>query len=222
MHQSNKTDPMLGRRVNDFLTQMGVQTPVVKSSLDEHQKIAEIEHHMTKILETLGLDLKDDSLIETPKRVAKMFVEELYWGLDFGKFPKCTTVENKMGYDEMVIERGIKVMSDCEHHLRTIYGVAHVAYIPHKRVLGLSKMPRIVDYFARRPQIQERLCEQVFHALQYILDTDDIAVVVEAKHMCVTQRGVEDVGADTITSKLGGRFKEEPDMRAEFMSLIRK
>lgn len=219
--QKTKCDHTLGQAVNAYLTEKGVQTPLVENDLSEHQKIARIEGLMKDVLETLGLDLNDDSLSETPKRVAKMFVNELYWGLDFDKFPKATTVQNKMGYDEMVVEKNIKVMSDCEHHLRTITGHAHVAYIPKDTVLGLSKLNRIVDYFARRPQIQERLAEQVYHALVYILGTEDVAVVIEAEHFCVKQRGIEDENSYTVTSKLGGDFKHDPYTRAEFMSLIR-
>jgi GTP cyclohydrolase I len=170
----------------------------------------------------LGLDLDDDSLAETPNRVAKMYVNEIFWGLDWDAFPKCTTVDNKMKYDEMVIERNINVQSNCEHHFVVIDGKATVAYIPKKKVLGLSKMNRIVEYFAKRPQIQERLTEQIYHALQFILETDDIAVLIDAQHYCVKSRGVEDVGSSTITSKLGGEFKTDQAVRAEFMNLVNK
>jgi GTP cyclohydrolase I len=171
-------------------------------------------------MEKLGLDLKDDSLIETPKRVAKMYVNEVFWGLDYDAFPKCTAVDNKMKYDEMVVERNINVQSNCEHHFVVIDGVATVGYIPKQKVLGLSKINRVVEYFSKRPQIQERLTEQIYHALQYILETDDIGVVVHAQHFCVRSRGVEDVGSSTVTSKLGGCFKNEPAVRAEFMRLV--
>lgn len=217
-----KTDRALGLNVQEYLEKMGVATPVDPERLKESSeyKIARIKEHMVSIMLHLGLDLKDDSLMDTPQRVAKMFVNELYWGLLPENFPKCTTVDNKMGYDEMVIERNIKVMSDCEHHLRTIVGKAHVAYIPKDKVLGLSKLNRVVEYFSRRPQIQERLAEQIYHALTHILGTDDVAVVIDAEHFCVKQRGVEDVGSSTVTSKLGGSFMQ-PSQRAEFMSLIR-
>jgi GTP cyclohydrolase I len=219
--QKTKVDADLGYRVNDYLQLVGVQTPMRKTDLTNQEKIDIIEQKMVEVLEVLGLDLTDDSLMETPKRVAKMFVNELYWGLDPAKFPKCTTVENRMKYDEMVIEKNITVMSDCEHHLRPISGVAHVGYIPKDKVLGLSKMNRIVEYFARRPQIQERLAEQIYHALAYILGTENVAVVIEAEHFCVKQRGVEDHCSNTVTSKLGGDFKNDPAVRAEFMSIIR-
>ena len=159
--------------------------------------------------------------MDTPKRVAKMYVNEIFWGLDYEAFPKCTAVDNKMKYDEMVIERNINVQSNCEHHFVVIDGLATVAYIPNEKVLGLSKLNRVVEYFAKRPQIQERLTEQVYYALQYILETDNIAVVVDAQHYCVKSRGVEDTGSSTITTKLGGCFKHDPQARAEFMAIIK-
>ena len=136
-------------------------------------------------MKALGMDLSDDSLSETPKRVAKMLVHETLWGLDYEAFPKCTTVSNKMGYNEMVVERNVNVQSNCEHHALPIYGVATVAYVPKDKVLGLSKINRVVEYFSKRPQIQERLTEQVFHALQFILETTDVAVMIDAEHFCV-------------------------------------
>ena len=163
-------------------------------------------------MKLLELDLSDDSLVDTPKRVAKMYVNEIFWGLDYEAFPKCTAVDNKMKYDEMVIERNINVQSNCEHHFVVIDGVATVAYI--------SKLNRVVEYFAKRPQIQERLTEQVYHALSYILDTENIGVIVDAQHYCVKSRGVEDVGSSTITSKLGGCFKNDPAVRNEFMNIV--
>ena len=214
-----KTDPELGRKVNDYLTQMGVQTPTINNNLSRSDKIDIIEDKFRVIMETLGLDLSDDSLIETPKRVAKMLVQETMWGLDYDAFPKCTAVDNKMKYDEMVVERNVNVKSNCEHHFVVIDGLATVGYIPNKKVLGLSKINRIVEYFSKRPQIQERLTEQVFHALSYILETDNIGVVIDAKHYCVSARGVEDTGSSTVTSKLGGAFKNEPAVRSEFMKL---
>jgi len=219
----SKTDHKLGAEVNLYLSEQGVQTPMTELIFEpEDEKIDQIKDKMTEILTILGLDLDDDSLAETPLRVAKMFVKELYWGLSPDRFPKCTTVANKMGYDEMVLEKNIKVMSDCEHHLRTIVGKAHVAYIPKNKVLGLSKLNRIVDYFSRRPQIQERLAEQIYHALVYILGTDNVAVIIDAEHFCVKQRGIQDVGSSTVTSKLGGVFKKDPSTRAEFMNLVKQ
>jgi GTP cyclohydrolase IA len=220
----NKTKcaPELGRKIHEHLVKMGVETPQVENNLSRTDKIEIIEAKMTDILTALGLDLSDDSLIETPKRVAKMYVNEIFWGLDYDAFPKCTTVENKMNYDEMVVERNITVMSNCEHHLVIIDGLATVAYIPNKKVLGLSKINRVVEYFAKRPQIQERLTEQVFYALCYILDTDNVAVMIDAKHYCVASRGVEDTSSSTVTCKLGGGFKTDPAARAEFLSIARR
>lgn len=216
-----KIDPELGIRVHEHLVKMGVETPSKDPGLERKEKIDIIEAHMAGILRTLGLDLKDDSLAETPKRWAKMAVNEIFWGLDYEAFPKCTTVENKMGHDEMVVERGINVMSSCEHHLVTIDGLATVAYVPENKILGISKINRIVEYFAKRPQIQERLTEQIFYALQYILETDNVAVMIDAKHYCVASRGVEDTGSRTVTSRLGGGFKTDPAARAEFLSIAR-
>jgi GTP cyclohydrolase I len=220
-YNKTKCDPELGKQVHEHLVKCGVETPTKENSLDRKEKIEKIEAHFHSIMQALGLDLFDDSLIETPKRVAKMFVNEIFWGLDYEAFPKCTTVDNKMKYDEMVVERNVNVQSNCEHHFVVIDGLATVAYIPNQKVLGLSKINRIVEYFSKRPQIQERLTEQIFHALQFILETENVAVVIDARHFCVKARGVEDVGSSTVTSKLGGGFKTDPAVRAEFMSLVR-
>lgn len=217
-----KCDPVLGRQVHDHLVKMGVETPTVENGLSRTDKIEIIEKKFTDIMTAMGLDLSDDSLVETPLRVAKMYINEIFWGLDYDAFPKCTTVENKMRYDEMVVEREVNVQSNCEHHFVIIDGKATVGYIPNKKVLGLSKINRIVEYFSKRPQIQERLTEQVFHALSYILETENVAVVIDAQHYCVKSRGVEDVGSSTVTSKLGGCFKNEPAVRAEFMNIVNK
>jgi GTP cyclohydrolase I len=217
-----KCDPELGQQVHEYLVKMGVETPQVENNISRTDKIEIIETKFRDIMQTLGLDLSDDSLMETPKRVAKMYVNEVFWGLDYDAFPKCTTVENKMHYDEMVVERNVIVMSHCEHHFVTIDGLATVGYIPNTKVLGLSKINRIVEYFAKRPQIQERLTEQVFHALCYILETDNIAVMIDARHYCVAARGVEDTGSSTVTCKLGGGFKTDSSARAEFLSIARQ
>ena len=219
-YNKTKCDPELGQRVHQHLIKCGVETPTTQHNMDRKDKIAEIEKSFTHIMQVLGLDLEDDSLIETPKRVAKMYVNEIFWGLDYEAFPKCTTVDNKMKYDEMVIERNVNVQSNCEHHFVVIDGLATVAYIPNQKVLGLSKINRIVEYFSKRPQIQERLTEQIYHALQFILETDNIAVVIDAQHYCVKSRGVEDTGSSTVTSKLGGCFKTDDRVRAEFMSIV--
>lgn len=220
---TGKTNGKLGEEVHNLLVAQGVETPtteaVYSSSLAKEHFI---EARVREIMGVLGLDLTDDSLQDTPTRVAKMFVRELFWGLDTDNFPKCTTVENKMGYDEMVLVRDISVMSQCEHHWQNIVGVAHVAYIPNDKVLGLSKLNRVVEYFARRPQIQERMTEQVYFALAHILGTPDVAVVIEADHYCVKARGIQDGSSRTTTSKLGGGFKDNPSLRAEFINLLGK
>ena len=216
-----KTDPVLGKKVHEYLMSVGVETPVIDNGLSRKEKIDTIENNFKEIVTTLGLDLEDDSLTETPKRVAKMYVNEIFWGLDYAAFPKVTVVDNKMKYNEMVVERGISVQSYCEHHLVNIDGLATVGYIPNNKVLGLSKMNRVVEYFSRRPQIQERLTEQIYHALSYILETENVALTIDAKHFCVKSRGVEDTECSTVTSRLGGNFKEHPEVRAEFLALLK-
>lgn len=218
-----KTNPELGLEIHKHLLSLGMETPGVSENFsnDRKEKIDLIEEKFTDIMNILGLDLTDDSLTETPKRVAKMFVNEIFWGLDPLAFPKCTAVQNKMQYDEMVVERNISVQSNCEHHFVVIDGFATVAYIPKEKVLGLSKLNRVVEYFSKRPQIQERLTEQIYHALSYILETEDVAVVIDAKHYCVKARGVEDTNSHTVTSKLGGVFKTNPQVRSEFLNLAR-
>ena len=231
-YNKTKTDPVLGKQIHQYLQAVGVETPVndERIKVDRKHKIGKIQGHFTQIMEIMGLDLEDDSLVETPNRVAKMLCNETMWGLDWEAFPKCTVVENKMRYDEMVIERNITVQSNCEHHFLPIVGYATIAYVPKDKVLGLSKLNRVVEYFAKRPQIQERLTEQVYHALSYILygpqtnpenfHDAPIAVVIEGKHLCVSSRGVEDVTSSTITSKLGGNFKTDTALRAEFMKFV--
>ena len=214
-----KTDPHLGQKVHEYLVSVGVETPVTKNGLSSKEKIDKIEGNFNQILDTLGLDRADDSLLDTPKRIAKMYVNEIFWGLDYEAFPKATVVENKMKYNEMVIVKNISVQSNCEHHFVVIDGLACVAYVPKEKVLGLSKINRIVEYFAKRPQIQERLTEQVYHALSFILETEDVAVMIDAQHYCVKSRGVEDTGSSTITSRLGGGFKSDHKARTEFLSL---
>ena len=218
-----KCDPILGRKVREHLTKIGLETPLnLDNKMSTKEKIAGIERKFREIMDILGLDLDDDSLIDTPSRVGKMYVTELFYGLDVETFPKCTAVDNKMKYDEMVVERNINVMSQCEHHFITISGGATVAYIPNEKVLGLSKMNRIVEYFSKRPQIQERLTSQIYHALSFILETENVAVMIDAKHYCVAARGVEDTGSTTITSHLGGAFKDDSATRQEFMALANK
>ena len=223
-YNKTKCDPELGLKVHEYLVKCGVETPIKETGqiIDRKGKIDVIESLFTDIMKTLGLDLTDDSLIDTPKRVAKMYVNEIFWGLDYEAFPKCTTVDNKMHYNEMVVERNVNVQSNCEHHFVVIDGLATVAYVPKDKVLGLSKINRIVEYFSKRPQIQERLTEQIFHTLQYILDTEDVAVLIDAQHYCVKSRGVEDTGSSTVTVRLGGGFKNHPEVRNEFYQIARQ
>jgi len=216
-----KTDPTLGQKVHEYLVTVGVETPITNNGLSRQEKIDKIENNFNQIMDTLGLDREDDSLIDSPKRIAKMYVNEIFWGLDYEAFPKATVVENKMKYNEMVIVKNISVQSYCEHHFVVIDGLACVAYVPKEKVLGLSKINRIVEYFAKRPQIQERLTEQVYHALSFILETENIAVMIDGDHYCVKSRGVEDTGSSTITSRLGGAFKSDHKARAEFIALVK-
>lgn len=192
-------------------------TPMVHNGFSNEEKIEKITKKFTEIMETLGLDLEDDSLSETPRRVAKMYVNEVFSGLDPKKFPKMTVIENKMNYDQMIVVQNISCLSFCEHHFLPIDGFATVAYIPNKKVIGLSKINRIVQYFSRRPQVQERLTKQITDCLQYILETEHVAVHVNAKHYCVIMRGIEDTGSTTSTADLRGHFKTLQETREEFI-----
>ncbi len=223
MSHIGKTDPKLGNEVELRLKLRGIHTPTILDNLNEsdENKMSIIESHTHKIWETLGLDMSDDSLEGTPKRIAKMLVKEIYWGLKPENFPKITTIENKMNYDQMLVESDITVMSSCEHHGVVIDGKAFVAYIPKEKVIGLSKINRIVNYFSRRPQVQERLTAQILETLKFILDTEDVAVVINAVHYCVKSRGIEDQSSSTFTSALSGEFMSDPTVRSEFMSLVR-
>jgi len=213
-----KTDVKLGEEVKKHLLKNKIETPLRECSFGSEIKKVKIEHHFKNIMIELGLDLADDSLMDTPRRVSKMFVDEIFYGLDYANFPKITTVENKMQYDEMLIIKGCQVSSTCEHHFVVIDGLAKIAYIPKDKVIGLSKINRIVKFFSKRPQIQERLTEQIFAALQFILKTDSIAVEIDATHFCVKSRGVEDSGSSTVTRKLGGVFMTKPEVRNEFLN----
>lgn len=197
-------------------------TPIRNDAFDilDEEKISIIEKNVYNILDTLGMDLTDDSIKGTPKRVAKAWVNELFGGLNPQKMPKTSTFENKYSYNEMLVEKNITVYSTCEHHLLPIIGKAHVAYFSKGTVVGLSKMNRIVDYFAKRPQVQERLTMQVVRALQKALDTDDVACVIDAKHLCVNSRGIRDVDCSTVTAEFGGKFKEI-NIKREFLDYIR-
>ena len=207
-------------RVRDALLKRGLETPMIASNLSNEEKKARIEERFTEIMEILGLDLRDDSLAETPQRIAKMYVQEIFGGLDYRNFPKLTVIENKMQVDEMLKVRDIDLSSTCEHHFVTIDGRATVAYIPRKKIIGLSKINRIVRFFAQRPQVQERLTEQVLLALQTLLETDDVAVNMTAVHYCVKARGVMDTNSATTTTALGGVFKSQPETRREFLMSV--
>lgn len=187
--------------------------------LTSNEKIDIIKDDVKHIMQTLGLDLNDDSLSGTPKRVAKMFVNEIFGGLDPQKKPKASTFDNKYKYGEMLVEKNITLYSTCEHHLLPIVGRAHVAYISNGTVVGLSKMNRIVDYYAKRPQVQERLTIQIVRELQQVLNTEDVACVIDAKHLCVNSRGIRDIESSTVTSEFGGKFKEK-ETRREFLDYI--
>lgn len=189
-------------------------------NISDDEKIELIKKDVENILQTLGMDLTDDSIKGTPNRVAKMFVKEIFGGLNPNKKPGSSTFENKYKYGEMLVEKNITIYSTCEHHLLPIVGRAHVAYISNGTVVGLSKMNRIVDYFAKRPQVQERLTIQIVQELKKVLNTEDVACVIDAKHLCVNSRGIRDIESSTVTSEFGGRFKEET-IRREFLDYIK-
>jgi len=204
-------------QVRDALIECGLETPMTENKYSPAERKVKIEAHMRAVLELMSLDLTDDSLIDTPKRIAKMYVDEIFSGLDYANFPKITIIQNKMHFDEMVKVNDITMMSTCEHHLVTIDGLATVAYLPKKNIIGLSKINRIVRFFAQRPQVQERLTQQVLVALQTLLETKDVAVKIDAVHYCVKSRGVMDSSSSTTTTSLGGIFKSNPATRHEFL-----
>jgi len=214
----------LGKKVQAYLKELGIETPTKEHILPTRYGPALVatEDAATHLLQALRLDTDDDSMKGTAKRLAKMYVEELFWGLDYSKFPDCTEVANKMKYEEMVVRDGIDVKSMCEHHFLPIVGRATVAYLPKDKVLGLSKMDRIVDFFSRRPQVQERLTEQIAATLMLVLGTENVAVVIRAQHFCVSHRGVQGSDSTTITSRLHGKFFTVDSLRAEFLALTRK
>ena len=204
--------------VRDTLLEHGLETPMVENGLSAEEKYSRINKQMVQVLETLGLDLNDDSLAETPHRIAKMYVHEIFSGLDYRHFPKLSLIENKMGANEMVKVKDIDLTSTCEHHFVTIDGAAKVAYIPKDTIIGLSKINRIVRFFGQRPQVQERLTRQILVALQALLGTEDVAVSIDATHYCVKSRGIMDSNSTTSTTALGGCFKENIHTRAEFLN----
>ena len=203
--------------VKAALVERGLETPMIENGLSRNEKYNLIKASMKDIVTTLGLDLRDDSLTETPHRIAKMYVDELFGGLDYRNFPKISVIDNKMGVEEMVKVDNISVISTCEHHFVTIDGASRVAYIPNDKIIGLSKINRIVRFFAQRPQVQERLTQQILVALQTLLETHDVAVTIDATHYCVKSRGVMDSNSSTQTTALGGQFKADHRTRAEFL-----
>lgn len=199
-----------------------VDTPLRTDAFDlsDEEKIAKIEAHMIGIMETLGLDLTDDSLKGTPKRVAKMYVKEAFGGLNPKRKPEMSTFNNTYRYNEMLVEKNIVLYSTCEHHFLPIVGRAHIAYISTGKVVGLSKLNRIVDFYAKRPQVQERLTKQIVKELQKAMNTEDVACIIDAKHLCVNSRGIRDIDSSTVTSEFGGRFRTDDQMRREFIKYI--
>jgi GTP cyclohydrolase I len=215
--QNAQTLSSSAHKVKQALESRGLETPMVPNSYTAEQKKQKIEHHMREILTLLELDLRDDSLVETPTRIAKMYVDEIFSGLNYQLFPKITVIENKMQVSEMVKVKDITVTSTCEHHLVTIDGKCTVAYIPRSKIIGLSKINRIVRFFAQRPQVQERMTQQILVALQTLLESEDVAVTMSAVHYCVKSRGVMDATSETTTTALGGIFKSNSATRAEFL-----
>jgi GTP cyclohydrolase I len=214
-------DKVSFEEIGDNHIATSVETPLRTDAFDltDKQKMAKIEDKFRDIMDIMGLDLSDDSLSGTPHRVAKMFVKEIFKGLNPENKPDMKTFENKYKYGEMLVEKNITLNSTCEHHFLPIIGKAHVAYISSGRVVGLSKLNRIVDYFARRPQVQERLTVQIANELKKALDTDDVAVLIEAKHLCVSSRGIEDTASSTVTAEYCGKFKDAAT-RKEFLTYI--
>ncbi|TAF03315.1 MAG: GTP cyclohydrolase I FolE [Runella slithyformis] len=212
----------------DWIDQMGddhaltsYDTPLREDAFEmsDAEKMAKIEHHFREIMHTMGLDLTDDSLKGTPRRVAKMYIQEIFSGLNPANKPKVALFENKYNYKQMLVEKDIIFYSNCEHHFVPIIGRAHVAYIANGKVIGLSKLNRIVQYFAQRPQVQERLTVQIANELAQVLQTEDVAVVIDAKHLCVASRGVKDVASSTVTAHYGGKF-EEDTTKQEFLKYL--
>lgn len=198
-----------------------VETPIRNDAFEisDEEKIERIEHHFAKIMDILGLDRTDDSLKGTPHRVAKMYVKEIFSGLNPKNFPDVKLFENKYGYKQMLVEKNIVFYSNCEHHFVPIIGKAHVAYLSSGKVIGLSKINRIVEYFSKRPQVQERLTMQIANALKQVLETEDVAVIIDATHLCVSSRGVKDISSSTVTAEYCGQFGNEKT-KTEFLKYI--
>lgn len=214
-------DPELGRQVALHLKSLNIETPFGSGgSKGRHQFDTIAKNHGVTMIH-LGLDLQDDSLNGTPDRVAKMFCQEIFVGLDYNNFPKCSTFNNGMKSEELIVIKNATVLSMCEHHFVPFIGKCQIGYIPSIKLLGLSKFPRVVDFFSRRPQVQERLTLQIAHTLSFILETEDVAVTMECEHMCMRLRGVKEVDSTTITSQMSGRFMSKPELRQEFLNLVK-
>ena len=209
-------------KVRAALIEKGIETPMKALSMAKNERRTENQQKMREVMELIGLDLTDDSLEETPTRLAKMYIDEIFSGLDYENFPKITNIENRMKVSEMVLVNDVTLTSTCEHHFVTIDGLVSVAYYPKKWVIGLSKINRVVQCIAQRPQVQERLTEQILLAFQTILETEDVAVYVKATHFCVKCRGIKDTNSYTVTSAFGGVFLDDRETRKEFLSLINK
>jgi GTP cyclohydrolase IA len=220
-YEFNDTLTFTDDEIGDDHIMTSVETPMHADAfkLSDAEKMAKIEYHFREIMHTMGLDLTDDSLKGTPHRVAKMYIKEIFSGLNPANKPKVALFDNKYRYYDMLVEKDITFYSNCEHHFVPIIGRAHVAYISSGRVIGLSKLNRIVQYFAKRPQVQERLTMQIAHELRDILGTDDVAVVIDAKHLCVSSRGVQDVNSSTVTAYYGGSFKDD-SKKNEFLKYL--
>lgn len=212
-------DEFLGQVIHKVLLANGVESPVFFDKVNSRTEL--IQEKIKDILELLGLDLSNASIIDSPKRIAKFFINELFYGLNYKNFPCITTTPNEYSYHNPIFSQGIEFNSTCEHHLVTILGKAYIAYIPKEKVIGLSKINRVVDFFAKRPQVQERATRQIFFALQNILDTPDIAVGINAKHHCIVIRGVRNENTDNITVEFGGQFKEKPHLQNNLYNLIK-
>lgn len=217
----NLNNPTSIDDIGDNHVSGSIETPLRQDAFEisNEEKIARIEKSFAEIMTTLGLDLTDDSLQGTPKRVAKLYVNEFFSGLSPDKKPKSTVFDNKFKYNQMLVEKNIRVISNCEHHFLPIIGKAHVAYISTGTVIGLSKINRIVEYFSQRPQVQERLTRQILNELKQVLNTNDVAVVVDTKHQCVTTRGIKDENSSTVTMEYSGKFLNE-DYRKEFLGYV--
>jgi GTP cyclohydrolase IA len=220
-YEFNDTLTLTDDEIGDDHIMTSVETPMHADAfaMSDAEKMAKIEYHFKEIMHTMGLDLTDDSLKGTPHRVAKMYIKEIFSGLNPANKPKVALFDNKYRYYDMLVEKDITFYSNCEHHFVPIIGKAHVAYISSGRVIGLSKLNRIVQYFAKRPQVQERLTMQIAHELSEILGTDDVAIVIDAKHLCVSSRGVQDVNSSTVTAYYGGVFKDEAK-KSEFLKYL--